>query len=108
MDIGSAVSRQQGVTEEKLTNLAAFEGSDVYSAEEILVLRYAMEMTKTPVDVPDALFEELKGCFSAKQLVELTSCIAWENYRARFDHAFGIEAEGFSDGAFCPLPERGS
>ena len=39
-----------------------------------------------------------------RQMVELTSAIAWENYRARFDHAFGIEAEGFSAGAFCPLP----
>lgn len=102
------MGRQQGVTEAKLTNLAAFESSDVYSAEEVLVLRYAVEMTKTPVDVPDALFDELKGRFSEKQLVELTSCIAWENYRARFDHAFGIESQGFSDGAFCPLPERGS
>jgi hypothetical protein len=34
-------------------------------------------------------------------LVELVSAIAWENYRARFDHAFGVEAEGFSDGAHC-------
>jgi hypothetical protein len=37
-------------------------------------------------------------------MVELTSAIAWENYRARFDHAFGCDAEGFSEGAFCPLP----
>ena len=36
--------------------------------------------------------------------VFLTSALAWENYRARFDHALGVEAEGFSDGAFCPLP----
>jgi hypothetical protein len=36
--------------------------------------------------------------------VELTATIAWENYRARFDHAFGIEGEGFSEGAFCALP----
>jgi hypothetical protein len=40
-------------------------------------------------------------------MVELTSAIAWENYRARFDHAFGIEAEGFSAGAVCALPARG-
>jgi hypothetical protein len=39
-------------------------------------------------------------------MVELTSAIAWENSRARFDPAFGIEAEGFSAGAFCPLPAR--
>jgi hypothetical protein len=39
-------------------------------------------------------------------MVELTSAIAWENYRARFDHAFGIEAEDFSAGAVCPVPVR--
>jgi hypothetical protein len=37
-------------------------------------------------------------------MVELPSAIAWENYRARFDHAFGIEAEGFSEGAVGPVP----
>ena len=63
-------------------------------------------MTQTPVEVPDQLFDRLKQVFNDRQLVELTSAIAWENYRARFDHAFGIEAEGFSKGAFCPLPER--
>ena len=26
----------------------------------------------------------------------MASAIAWENYRARFDHAFGIEPGGFS------------
>jgi hypothetical protein len=39
-------------------------------------------------------------------MVELTSAIAWENYRARFDHAFGIDAAGFSEGGACALPAR--
>ena len=38
------------------------------------------------------------------QIVELTSALAWQNYRARFDHALGVESEGVSVGAFCPLP----
>ncbi|HYL62386.1 MAG TPA: hypothetical protein VE077_07165 [Candidatus Methylomirabilis sp.] len=63
-------------------------------------------MTHTPVEVPESLFAELKEKFSEVQLVELTATIAWENYRARFDHAFGVEAEGFSAGAFCALPAR--
>ena len=63
-------------------------------------------MTQTPVEVPDALFAQLKGKFFDAQLVELTATIAWENYRARFDHAFGLESEGFSEGAFCALPAR--
>lgn len=71
-----------------------------------MVLEYAMLMTATPVDVPDELFVELRRRFSEAQLVELTAAIAWENYRARFDHAFGIESQGFSEGAYCALPER--
>ena len=70
------------------------------------VLRYASAITQTPVAVADDLFEDLRSHFNEKQLVELTSAIAWENYRARFNHAFEIEAEGFSEGAFCPMPER--
>ena len=82
-----------------------FEQSDVFSAVEKLVLRYAVAMTQTPVDVPDQLFEALRSHFDERQLVELTSEIAWENYRARFNHAFGIEAEGFYRGALCLLAQ---
>ena len=63
-------------------------------------------MTKTPVDVPQALFDALREHLDEKQMVELTAEIAWENHRARFNHALGIEAQGFSEGAFCALPER--
>ena len=93
-----------GVTEPQLMALADFEGSDVFTELEKLVIRYAVAITQTPVDVPEALFNSLGRHFSSRQMVELTSAIAWENYRARFDHAFGIEADGFSEGAFCPLP----
>jgi alkylhydroperoxidase family enzyme len=70
------------------------------------VLEYADAMTQTPVVVPDALFARLREKFTEAQLVELTSGIAWENYRARFDHAFGIEAENFSEDAVCAVPVR--
>ena len=64
-------------------------------------------MTQTPVEVTDELFAELQRQFTPKQMVELTSAIAWENYRSRFNHAFGIEAEGFSEGAVCAVPVGG-
>jgi 4-carboxymuconolactone decarboxylase len=98
------VSRKSGVTEAKLLALEDYEHSNELSALEKLVIRYAVAMTETPVVVPDELFSELRGHFTERQLVEPTSAIAWENYRARFDHAFGIEAEGFSEGMVCPLP----
>ena len=62
-------------------------------------------MTQTPVDVPDEIFAALKRHFTYSQMVELTAAIAWENYRARFNHAMGIEAQDFSEGAYCPMPD---
>ncbi len=100
------MGRRGGLTSEKLEALADFETSDTFEEVEKLCLRYAVEMTKTPMTVPDELFEALRKRFTEIQLVELTSCIAWEQYRARFDHAFAIGSGGFSEGSFCPLPER--
>ena len=91
------------MTDDKLQALHEYETSPVLTDLERLVLRYTVVMTNTPVDVPDELFVRLGNEFDHRQLVELTSCIAWENYRARFDHAFGIEAEGFSEGVQCIL-----
>jgi 4-carboxymuconolactone decarboxylase len=97
-----------GVTEQQLLDLAAFDASPAFNDLEKLVLRFAVATTRTPVEVTDELFAELQRHFNPQQMVELTSAIAWENYRARFDHAFGIEAEGFSAGAGCALPARGA
>ena len=94
-----------GVTEQQLAALGDFESSEHFDRKHKLALRYAVAMTETPLHVSDELFSELKNTFDANQLVELTSCIAWENYRARFDHAFGVESMGFSENAYCPVPE---
>lgn len=106
MDIGSAVSRTNGITEEKIAALGEYSTSPLFSEAEKLVLAYADGMTQTPVEVSDALFAKLKERFSEAQLVELTATLAWENYRARFDHAFGVEAEGFTKGGYCAMPAR--
>ena len=102
--MGSAVGRDQGLSTEKLAALSDPPASEVFSDVEQIALAYADAMTATPVDVPDALFEKLRLHFDERQLVELTSALAWQNYRARFDHALGFETEGFSEGTFCPLP----
>jgi len=80
--------------------------SELFTELEKLVLEYADGITETPVEVPDALFAKLREKFTDAQLVELTATVAWENYRARFDHAFGVEAEGFTKGSYCALPAR--
>ena len=100
------MGRARGISAEQIDNLSRYRNDFNFSDLERLVLQYADGMTQTPVDVPDALFARLREKFTEAQLVELTSAIAWENYRARFDHAFGIEAESFSEGAVCALPVR--
>lgn len=81
-----------------------YRNSELFSETEKLVLEYADAMTQTPVEVQDALFAKLREKFSDPQVVELTATLAWENYRARFDHAFAVEAEGFTEGSYCALP----
>jgi len=99
------VGRKAGITEAQLHDLARFEESPAFNLAEKLALRLTMALTRTPANVDDQLFAELRAEFSEPQLVELATAIAWENYRSRFNRTFGIQAEGFSEGAFCPLPE---
>jgi alkylhydroperoxidase family enzyme len=100
------VGRANGISAEQVANLSNYRTDFNFSELERLVLEYADRMTQTPVEVPEALFARLREKFTNAELVELTSGIAWENYRARFDHAFGIEGENFTEGAVCALPVR--
>src|SRR5579883_117057 len=104
MDIGSAVSRKAGLSEQKLADLAVFEESPAFSELEKQVLRYTVALTRTPAHVPEELFAGLREHLKPQQLVELTSAIDWENYRARFNRGFGVEAAGFTEGAVCAVP----
>jgi alkylhydroperoxidase family enzyme len=65
---------------------------------------YAAAMTRTPAQVPDALFDQLREHLDEGQLVELTHHIALENLRGRFSVAFGVGAAGFSEGMVCAVP----
>jgi len=84
--------------------LPNYQKSDLFSKTEKLVLEYADGMTQTPVEVQDALFAMLREQFTDAQLVELTATLAWENYRARFDHAFSVISEEFTKGSYCAMP----
>ena len=79
--------------------------SAAYSDVEKLALDYAIALSDTPAEVPDELFEKLRAHFDEAQLIELTATVAWENYLARFNRGFAVEAHGFSAGAVCPIPD---
>ena len=73
--------------------------------EERAVLRYADAMTRTPVRVPDTVFEALKARYTDRQILEITAAIAWEHFHARVNHALDLEAEGVA-GRVCLVPQE--
>ena len=105
IDIGSALGRKAGVSEEQLRDFHGYRESPAFSPVEKLVMEYAEEMSKESVQVPDELFARLREHFDDAQIVELTAAIAIENFRARFNNALGIEPAGFSEGLYCPVPD---
>ena len=93
------------ISEQQLREFLFYRESDAFSPLERLVIDYAVGMTRTPVDVPEELFAQLREHFDDAQLVELTAVIATENFRGRFNWAFGIGSEGFADGTPTPAAE---
>ena len=59
MDIGSAVGRELGITEQQLRDLPRYRESEAFSEEERLVIDLAVKMSKVPVKVSPELMEEL-------------------------------------------------
>lgn len=93
------------MTEQQLLELPRYETSQAFDDRERAVLDLAVAMARTPAEIPSELTERLKKYFDEAQLVELAAAVAWENYRARFNRVFGVQSSGFSEGAFCALPE---
>ncbi len=103
LDFGTRESEKLGVTDEQLRALLDYEHSSLWSREERAVLRYTDAMTRTPVQVPDAVFNALKALYTDRQILELTAAIAWENFHARVNHALDLEAEGVAS-RICLVP----
>jgi AhpD family alkylhydroperoxidase len=105
MDIGSAIARGFGISDEQLLALPRYRASGLFDELEMLALEYAVVMSRTPVSVPDELFDALRERLGDAGLVELTQLIALENYRSRFNMALGIGSAGFTEGMVCALPD---
>lgn len=103
LDFGTRQASQLGVTEEQLRALPDYEHAPLFSEEQRAVLRYADAMTRTPVHIPDALFNPLKAHYTDRQILEVTAAIAWENFHARVNHALDLEAEGVAS-RVCLVP----
>jgi AhpD family alkylhydroperoxidase len=106
LDIGSTLAKLAGVTDSQLAALPQYRDTELFDADEKLVLEFADVLTATPALVPEELRDRLVARFSAPAVTELAAAIAWENNRGRLNQALGVRPEGISQGAACAVPER--
>lgn len=93
MEINSAVSRADGISQEHLAALGAYAGNPAFNEAEQAALAYAESMA-TGNHVSSELFEGVRRHFSEDEIVELTALIAWEICAAKFNRALEIEGQG--------------
>jgi AhpD family alkylhydroperoxidase len=105
VDLGSQICRNNGLSDDELLALPRYEQSDLFTDREKLALSYTVAVMRTPVEVTDELFTQMKELFTDKQLVEITALLTVVNID-RFNAAFGIGPAGFSEGMVCVPPDR--
>jgi AhpD family alkylhydroperoxidase len=104
IDIGSEYARRAGLTDAQLLALHDPEPSELFSADELLVIAFAQQLTATPAISDPATTTALITRFGDRGLIELSYLIAWENLRARLNVGLAIEPGGFSGNRVCALP----
>jgi AhpD family alkylhydroperoxidase len=104
VDLGSQICRNSGLSDNELLALPRYGQSDLFTARETLALDYTVAVMRTPVEVTDELFAQMKEHFSDEQLVEITALLTLVNLD-RFNAAFGIGSAGFSEGMVCVPPD---
>jgi len=103
VDLNSATLLKRGVSMEKVSALANWRASDLFTEHERQALEYAEAVTQTGATVRDHLLEAIKGWLGENGVVELTGLIAFQNLSSKFNSALSIPAQGF-----CPLADPSS
>ena len=83
----AAVCQREGWDEEQMNAAAVGYDSPAFSDDERLLLRYADDLSRTPMDIDISVVRQLRQHFSEDQLLEIAASICQENFKARFAHA---------------------
>ena len=105
VDLGSQICRNSGFRDEELLAIPRYRQSELFSEREKVALDYTVAVMRTPVEVTDELFAQMKEHFTDEQIVEITALLTVVNLD-RFNAAFGIGSAGFSEGMVCVPPDR--
>jgi alkylhydroperoxidase family enzyme len=89
-DQSALTCQQEGWTAEQVSATTAGYSETAFDEVERLVLRFADDLTRTPMDVDLPTLRQLHSHFSNDQVVELAAAITQENYRTRFRTALEL------------------
>ena len=106
VDINSATALKRGITDEKLTTLADYASSDLYSANEKAALAYTEAVTYSDRQPTEDQIEVLRQHFDDDAIIELTGLIGFQNMSSKFNAALGVKPQGFCAIAPQPIADR--
>jgi len=89
---GPAYALKEGLTPAQVEALADWRPSDLFSGKQRALLAYTDAITRE-IDVPDAVFDEVRTHFTERQTVELTLLISAYNMLTRFLKALKVDPE---------------
>ena len=99
MDMHAAVGGKEGLSQSQIEAALRSGRDEELTERERVALDYADRVSATPVDVSDEFFANLKNFFSEREILELTSYIAHENYNAKMNRPLRVEPNHL-----CQLP----
>jgi alkylhydroperoxidase family enzyme len=89
---GPAYALKEGLTPEQVTAIGNWQASNLFTDRQRALLAYTDAMTRD-IDVPDAVFTEVRKHFSERQTVELSMLIGAYNMLTRFLKALKVDPE---------------
>ena len=89
---GPAYALKEGLTPAQVEALADWRPANLFTDKQRALLAYVDAMTRD-IDVPDAVFAEVRKHFSERQTVELTMLIGAYNMLTRFLKALKVDPE---------------
>ena len=92
IDLNGSQALEQGVTQDKLLDLACYADSPLYTEAERAALAFADVVTTTGGQVDAELRARLQRHYRDDAIVELAALIAHQNSSTKFNRALGVRA----------------
>ena len=93
-----AVAKQDGLTEEKISQIENYQKSNLFTDAEKVAIRYADILAGDHESASETLFDELRLHFSEPDIIELGMRISTFLGYGRLIHVLGLEI-----GKTCPI-----